>query len=312
MSLVYYWPYTSASGSSRGINDCSNREPVSHRPWFFAPDDSGGKRLRHVNQRALVNKAAPKEELEFTQRFVELLQRRDLIEVGVQFDQEALQAMQDDVILALADLVPDGPPVAISLQGVNVKRYASGVRLTGLSLEYGISQSMVTGRDRSYKKIGRPADGTRHQSDAVARFIARDQRIPIGGKANRGIPRCRDHVGGHRIRRHFNNCLCRHDQAAMVVEGLLGASASLPVSGVCWLNGRPGQVELELFNFNFFSTSIGRLGPDGPYYFEAVLPVGAIAFGSGAAAAMCPTRHCRGSRRAIRLDRIPTHLGSGA
>jgi hypothetical protein len=233
--------------------------------------------LGACDQRAMMDKMASKEDLVFAKHFVEVLQQQDFVAAHQMFEPEGLQASSQEPISSLARLIPVEPPVSIRPQGVQVMRRPD-FRQTDLVFEYEFpgKQWLLVELVLVRKSGNAPLIHAANITPLPASFREINAFSLVGKSLAAYL------VAG----------------AALVVILFIGISlivclfrtnlrwwwkiawclAMFAGVGHLLVNWTTGAISFDPLSLNLASFSIGRLGPDGPYYFETVFPVGAIAY----------------------------------
>jgi hypothetical protein len=228
------------------------------------------------DQRTMIDKMTPQAEDAFAKHFVELIQERDFSAIQKQFADGALTDEQRQRIPSLAATVPVDPPISIVTEGVHVSRNAAAV-VTELSYQYQFPDRWL-GIDLMVVQKANTA-------------------LQIQGLNIARLPGSLKEINAFRF---SGKPLSAYLTASMTVIVILFVAASVIV---CLVSPRPrwwwkpvwcvamfvglsqfivywtsGEIKFIPLNLNWFAMWIGRLGPDGPYYFQFVIPIGAIIY----------------------------------
>jgi len=218
----------------------------------------------------------PKEEDALAKHFVELLQDRNFAAVEALFADDTLTEAQRRLLPSVAEIIPAGRPIDIVTEGVNFRRDARGT-VTQLIYQYEFPNKWFLITVVVMRKTNAPLQVFSADVSPLRSSLREINAFKLGGKP----------LGAYLLA-----------GATLAVIAFLATSTV-----VCLISGRPrwwgkllwcmalfigvGQVMVEwtnggitfqLLHFSWFSTWIGRLGPDGPYFFEATFPIGAVAY----------------------------------
>jgi hypothetical protein len=228
------------------------------------------------DQRAMIDKMTPQAEDAFAKHFVELIQKRDFAAVEKQFEDGALTDEQRQRIPSLAATIPVDPPLSIVTEGVHTSRNAAGVT-TELSYQYEFPDRWL-GIDLTIAQ--KPNFALQIQGLNIARLPGSLKEI----NAFR--------FGGRPLSAYLIAGMTVIVILFIVVSAIvclltprprwwwklvwcLAMFVGLSRFTVNWTNGKTGLVPI---NLDLPDAWIGRLGPDGPFYFQVAIPIGAIVY----------------------------------
>jgi hypothetical protein len=229
------------------------------------------------DQRAVIDEMAPEEELTLTKKFVERLQQRDYAAVEAQFEPEALPLGGSAVLPLLADAIPAGSPVSMVIEGVHFLR-RTDFRQTELVLQYEfpeqqwllieivhVRKSAAAPLIRAVKLTPLPAslreiNAFKPGGKPFAAYLVAGATLAVIALVAVSLIVC---LFSANLRWWWKIAWC------------LAMFTGLGKVAVEWTNG---AVSYQLIHFSWLSIAFGRLGPDGPYYFQTVFPVGMLAY----------------------------------
>jgi hypothetical protein len=233
--------------------------------------------LGACDQRALIDKMAAGEELALAKRFVELLQQRDYTAVEAQFEPEALPLGGAAVIPPMADLVPAGPPVSIVVEGVNRLR-----RIDFTQFEFSLQYEFPEGKWLLVEIVLVRKSTTAPLIRAVRITPLPASLREINAFALEGKPFSAYLVAGATLAvitlTVVSLIVCLFSANPRWWWKIAWCLAMFGGVGKVLVEWTSGAVSYQFVFFSWFGTWIGRLGPDGPYFFQTAFPIGVVAY----------------------------------
>jgi hypothetical protein len=230
--------------------------------------------LSGCDQREVVAKITPKEDEEFAKHYISLFQRSDFAAIEAPMDSGLKTPQLRPTLTLMTTMLPPEPPVSIEVVGVEVTRSSDGSSTTNLTLHYEFSRAWVLANIIIRRAGGAPI------VDGITFTPLQASWKEINGLTFAGKP-----FSSYAI-------LALSILAPIFMIASLILCIAAPIQRRKWLwcivvflsvgsfgvNWTTGEVDFSLLQFGLLPMSFGQLGIDGPYYFQAGIPAGAIAF----------------------------------
>lgn len=226
------------------------------------------------DQRALIEKATPKEDADFAKQYIGLFQKSDFAAIEARMSPSIKNAQLRPTLMLMATMLPPEAPVSIEVVGVEATQSADGSSTTSLSLQYEFPKAWIL------VNIDMSRAGGAIVVDGIYFTPLQGSLKEINAFAIAGKP-----VSSYLI-------LAMSVLVPVFIIASLICCIVTPIPKRKWLwcilvfvsvgsigvNWTTGETSVSLLWAGLLNMGFGRLGLDGPYYFQTCIPVGATVF----------------------------------